>query len=538
MELLSYHKSDSTLHNAESFNTIDMSNLTEDLISSNMHEICQEIEAIESVFMNDVKIKHFKQKYISVPQRKQQFELQIAAELQFVIYPQEMFPAQLTKMMSSNSAEGNYEGYEETKNQNPVRIRVCDLEYLPCFELTVLVPVSYPSTSPPLFSLNKQDFYSGCEELIQQRLAEIFVSGFTCLFDWHSYLQDEFVQDFADSNQIDCFKYFASKKEEFIDIQTRSKETFHYRFSKDVTYWPICYEEYFGSEFAIVDDCYHFFCKACMKDYLEGMIQNGKTEDFKWPQTNWNKMMTDENIREFVGAKMYEKLEKFKLQKEIDLSKFLTWCPIPECSAIANIVSKNIGQCTNCWFKFCLTWKESYHTGKRWATVGLGKLDFKNLSSEQQDEWIADQLNDFYVSKYSKNCPKWSVLISKITGCNKMIWWKCGVYFCWKWMKIITGYEHFSENPQCWDTTGQRDRVGLTDLDKNELKSTLFGSQVNVPNSILCPECKKSGAFTLLQKNSQQNLLKCKKWMQDIWFFCGKLAEPDHYLDSVCFKTS
>ena len=228
----------SSFQNIDMLKCICFDELTEDMIENNKNEIKQEIEAIESIFMQDVKVQHYKNAFVSIPQEFKTFSLQIEAELQFRIYPENTFPAQLTKVMSSSSADGIYDKFEEIKYQNDVRIRVYDFEYLPSFELTILIPVSYPSTSPPLFRISRQDFYSECDALIQARFAELFVTGFTCIFEWHSYLQDEFVGEFTTQNNIDCLRYSASKREEYDDIQRRSKETFCFRFSNKETYCP------------------------------------------------------------------------------------------------------------------------------------------------------------------------------------------------------------------------------------------------------------------------------------------------------------
>ena len=149
---------------------------------NNKYEIHQEIEAIESIFMQDVKVQHYKNAFVSISQDCKIFSLQIAAELQLRIYPENKFPEQLTKVVSSSSADGIYYKFEEIKNQNDIRIRVYDFEYLPCFKLTILIPVSYPSTCPPLFRISKQDFYVECDALIQAMFAELFVASFTCIF--------------------------------------------------------------------------------------------------------------------------------------------------------------------------------------------------------------------------------------------------------------------------------------------------------------------------------------------------------------------
>ena len=467
--------------NFEWFKLLHFNELTEDMIKINKDEISKEIEAVESIYIDDVKIKHFENFCLSIPQENEAYSLQIITELKFNVYPQNTFPAQLTKIMSSSSADGTIEHIEEVKDPNEVRIRVWNIEYLPWFELTILIPISYPSLSPPLYIIRKQDFYHDWNKLIKERFDEMYTPGFTWVFEWHSYLQDEFIEEFTSMNNIDWLRYAATRKDEFVDIQTRSKETFWFKFSKEVTYCPVWYMEYYGNEFSIVDGWYHYFCKIWMKDYLTNLINDGKTVDIKCPQAKCPKMMTDDNIKEWVEKETFEKLEKFRISSKVNLSEDSTWCPIPECSAVAKIKGGNMfGEWSECWFRFCLIWKNFYHSGRRWPALGLGKQAFESLSKAEQLEFIKDQLDDYYINKYSKNCPKWEVSITKMTGWNKMIWPQCGVYFWWKWMEIIQGYEHFSINPQCWDTTGQSDKTSLSEQDIHDLKESLTEQDTNI----------------------------------------------------------
>ena len=248
-------------------------------------------------------------------------------------------------------------------------------------------------------------------------------------------------------------------------------------------------------------------------------------------------MMTDDNIKEWVEKETFEKLEKFRISNKVNLSEDSTWCPIPECSAVAKIKGGNMfGEWSECWFRFCLIWKNFYHSGRRWPALSLGKTAFESLSKAEQQQFIQDQLADFYINKYSKNCPKWKVSITKMTGWNKMIWPQCGVYFWWKWMEIIQGYQHFEINPQCWDTTGQSDKVGLTEKDITEVKDNLGDS--SVINSVAWPECKKFQKSSIINKRTEQNLLTCEKWGSNVCFYCGKIAEQDHYKTSFWYRVS
>ena len=194
---------------------INMEEITLEVEELNRKDIEMEIEAIQSIFLDEVKVQ-----WCEREEEIEQGRVKIIAELAFVVYPQGDFSAQVTKIISiddwdeiklgtnkhnlsiCNSQQGENSLKEEGKISNNVKIRVNRINYLPCFELTILIPAWYPSHSQPIFILKNKEFYRKCDDLIMKRLSEIYVKGSTWIFEWHNYLQEEFIKDYLSVNKI------------------------------------------------------------------------------------------------------------------------------------------------------------------------------------------------------------------------------------------------------------------------------------------------------------------------------------------------
>mmetsp|Transcript_33510 Transcript_33510/g.38471 ORF Transcript_33510/g.38471 Transcript_33510/m.38471 type:complete len:104 (+) Transcript_33510:560-871(+) len=80
-------------------------------------------------------------------------------------------------------------------------------------------------------------------------------------------------------------RYVVTKKEDFDEIQQRSKSTCEYNIAKVPSYCLICYEEHCGDSFFVITGCCHYFCKGCTKYYCDNLISEGKVAEIKCPDT-------------------------------------------------------------------------------------------------------------------------------------------------------------------------------------------------------------------------------------------------------------
>jgi len=110
--------------------------------------------------------------------------------------------------------------------------------------------------------------------------------------------------------------------------------------------------------------CQHYFCKNCLKEYAEDLINKGEIGKLVCPfYKSCETLITETNLRDIgVKEEIIEKVTIFSINQAIERMEDFGWCPISECAAPAEIDKvKNFGRCTHCNFTFCLTCREKAH---------------------------------------------------------------------------------------------------------------------------------------------------------------------------------
>lgn len=505
-------------------------------MESNLQEIDDEIEALKSVMIEEFEEIEEDEKIMSIEIDGEPKDAKIVKAFRLKIFPEDSVPAKLTKIISTNSA-GSVEGasalddIEEHKNgESHVKIRIWKMEYLPPLVLEILMPETYPSITPPLFKILKNEFYSNCEDVIAEKLKnELWEPGVTCMFELQAYIQWGFIEDYMKQKELTQLKCMASTKDEYNDIMALKRESFINKLSKEEKTCMICYESYFGNGFYVFSNCSHYFCTRCIKEYCKNLIENGNIVGLICPDLSCKKQIWEEDIQQLVTEELYGKYIRFDLYNQVNADENLTWCPVTECGGVAKIKGGNMfGECTECEFRFCLTCNLFYHSGKRCPVLSIGAATFKRMSKADQVKFIADHLNELYIKKYSKNCPHCAASIAKIDGCNKMVCYKCGKYFCWAWNKGILGYEHFEISPECWGKQS-KDRTGITEQDIEEAKESMGDMDMNF--SIAWPHCNN-----ITKKKTESNLITCDKCDKTLCYQCGKPADEEHFIKYSCLS--
>lgn len=393
------------------FEDLDMDSLSPDNLESNREEITMEVEALESILMDDFKLFSEHPKTLPLPSNPS-IELEISSGVLLTVYPEESVSTQLTKIVSSTSSNPS----DPTEG---VKIRRSKVDYLPSFDLIVLFPVTYPTLTPPIFGLLHTKPYPTWEDIVNKEFGEIYEGG-QCVYEWYAFLQDGFVQQYI-QDKNESLKCVATSNEEYEELQKRSRDTFKHKFRKEQKTCVICFDNYYGNSFYVLSGCGHYFCMNCVGLYCQNLIRDANINNLRCPDSTCSKYISEEDLEQIVNKEYFEKYKEFKLNNQVDLAEDQTWCPNPECGAVAKVIGGNMfGECDECWFRFCLTCKNYYHSGKRCPVLNLGTDAFNRMSKEEQDKFIQDQLADKYLKKYSKDCPSCKVSITKLTGCNKM----------------------------------------------------------------------------------------------------------------------
>ncbi|CAI2364636.1 unnamed protein product [Moneuplotes crassus] len=513
------------------FDHLDLNSLTASEIQSNIDEICMEVDTLESILLSEIKVHDDFYPTVTVQTNLGPCDLIVYKTITLQIFPEESIPTKLTKIMSEESES---EGTDDTeiKEEKKVKVKISNITNLPSFTVKVMLPVSYPSRTPPIIELPATDLFKKWESVIMPEFQKIYDSeGSTCVYEWYNYLHCEFVAHFKERFNLDSLSLTVTSKKSYEELQRKSRDTLQYQLGRRAHCCMICFNHFYGSSLFVIANCEHFFCKACLKFYCENLISQGKVNEIKCPELKCGKTISDSDLELIVSDEFYKKIFKFRFANEIDLAEDKTWCPEENCDGVARIVGGNLfGECAKCYFRFCLSCNHFYHSGRRCPVLSLGRNQFAKMTKKQQEEFLKEKLNDFYVLKHCKNCPNCHARISKISGCNKMVCRECGIYFCWKCLSIIKGYDHFNLNPDCWDFT-DTDVGYLTNKEVDEVKETI--DDRDMENSVKCPHCDR-----VVEKTNSSNYLRCSACFTHLCFYCGNMAEKDHYEKYSCFSVT
>jgi hypothetical protein len=216
------------------FDQLDVDTLEKEEIDANKEEIEMEIEALESILMNDFSVIDNCPSELDVQTSLGVIKLPIIKSVSLKVYPEESIPTQLTKILSSKSNDPTLGHNEEFKEEKDVKIRISKLSYLPSFTMNIHFPVSYPSRTPLLFCLSQHELYPDCEKLLQVHFEELFEEGTVCAYECHSYLQQGFVHDYVKHKNISSLKHMVTNNNAYDEFKNRSRDTFKNKFAKEL----------------------------------------------------------------------------------------------------------------------------------------------------------------------------------------------------------------------------------------------------------------------------------------------------------------
>ena len=336
-------------------------------MEENKEQIEDEFEVLQSILMDEIQPTDVEGTVEQINIDGEETKVEIVKGFKIKIFPEEDVPAKMTKIISKTSNNSQPASLdEEEKGETGVNIRVLKVDYLPPLELEIKVPSTYPSDSPPLYTIKNDEFYKGNHDMIEEKLLEMWEPGITCIYEWYAYFQNGFVADYMEMKKLNSLRYMVTNRNEYDDFMSRTRDAFAFKLSKELQTCMICFESFYGNEFFIFSSCSHFFCLRCIKAYCQSLIVDGQIKNLVCPDTRCKKLIPEEDIKALVTEDLYKKYIQFDLNNQVNNDETLTWCPIPECGAVAKIRGGNMfGECTECWFRFCLTCQMFYHSGRR-----------------------------------------------------------------------------------------------------------------------------------------------------------------------------
>uniref|UniRef100_J3M0X9 RBR-type E3 ubiquitin transferase n=1 Tax=Oryza brachyantha TaxID=4533 RepID=J3M0X9_ORYBR len=420
--------------------------LTEDEAAANDQRQEDEIFALEAIFGDNIVIFNKKE-------GQRSFQVHVHIEI----------PDGIDVSARLNYGSGSLKygaGHDADASDNLVyKFRV---EHLPPILLTCLLPSSYPSHQPPLFTIfaewmNKMMISSLCQMLDtvweEQR-------GMEVTYQWVQWLQISSLSHLGFANEIllssdsACDRDHGDKRalshnalpDVIIPRMMRcNDDKCHEAFLRAIHDCMICFTEFPGTDF-IKLPCHHFFCSKCMQTYCKMHVKEGTVLKLLCPDAKCGGVVPPNILKSLLGEEEFDRWEGLLLRRTLDSMSDVVYCPRCETACLED--ADNDAVCSSCLFSFCTLCRDRRHVGETCMVpeeklLILEKRQEAGALQEDQLKFLNELRSIKTIMKDSKMCPRCKMAISKTEGCNKMSCCNCGQYFCYQCNMAIDGYEHF-----------------------------------------------------------------------------------------------
>jgi len=157
--------------------------------------------------------------------------------------------------------------------------------------------------------------------------------------------------------------------------------------------------------------CDHLFHTECLSQFFEAEV-SCKNIPLRCPDCLQN--VLDSEVETCTTDILYEKYQRFLMQKAVDGSQTLVWCPSPDCDHFFERGSGPSVQCPKCEKTWCSQCRASDHPGSSCSEQRENKV-FLALARKRK----------FQV------CPKCNFYVERSAGCNSMVC-RCSARFCYE----------------------------------------------------------------------------------------------------------
>jgi len=265
------------------------------------------------------------------------------------------------------------------------------------------------------------------------------------------------IEKWVDDHVALCKKAGVEVPSEFGDNSpVKLTESLKYQMSITELECQVCFEVVTEK---ITIPCNHIVCKLCWEDYLKEKINTRNVSKLKCPAYDCSELIPMSIIKTIIPEELYQKYQRFGLDKFVTGKADIKWCPYPGCERAVQVPLKKPGEINNAQGTATSDSSSEKEIGSRNVDCGVGHFFCWSCSKTAHDpctcevwaEWekeVAEQVDDkkgvqkaaervsddVWVGENCKPCPNCKSPIFKEDGCNHMTCYNCHHEFCWMCM--------------------------------------------------------------------------------------------------------
>lgn len=292
---------------------------------------------------------------------------------------------------------------------------------------------------------------------ISNELVKMF-NGMPVIYEWIEWIKDS------------CWDLLRVTNSSTIPLDDLSFEDFNHLYIFDRTEREnffrktehsclVCFDELPGTDFVLLPECQHQFCKNCIGYICLLNVKEGTLANLKCPEEKCDEEIPVSVLRSALPQELFERWGKLAFSQGLSKIPDLQFCPRCEAASIQDPGS--LGRCVYCEFVFCIICRGKWHAGEPCFEIDADgnvveeEHDPSNSAKKPKVNW-----KDFaYLNSTSKRCPNCGSPITKISGCNHVVCAICQTHMCWICGNKIQSYSHFQESPSCGKSIDLRREV-------------------------------------------------------------------------------
>ncbi|KXN82310.1 hypothetical protein AN958_02742, partial [Leucoagaricus sp. SymC.cos] len=186
----------------------------------------------------------------------------------------------------------------------------------------------------------------------------------------------------------------------------------------------------------------HLFCLSCLRSYASTLLGSHNTHISCISQCDppCTRTFPPSSLHRVLPRKTYVLYERLLQQQEIAAANLegLEECPFCEWKCIIDVEweEEKLFRCGGCGAISCRKCR---------------RLDHLPKSCEEEEKErgldVRHSVEEAMTQALMRNCPNCKKSFIKESGCNKMTCPNCRTLFCYICRQIITGYDHFNQQP-------------------------------------------------------------------------------------------